>query len=205
MNRDYISISEYAKIFNLSRQTVYKRLTQVCQPDVNQLSTDCQPLSTAMQMVGNRKMLKISALSDDERGKIEQWFTGKLTEDCQPDRQPLSTDRQPLSTDCQPDVNQSQPETATATSLETVIELLNDRIADKDNEISRLHDEIDRLRDEKGKEIDRLHDQIATLTKLLDQQQQLQARTVQALPDGRRSFFDLFRRRKAADPTDGQT
>jgi uncharacterized coiled-coil protein SlyX len=158
-----------------------------------------------MQIVGNKKMLKVSALSEDERGKIEQWFTDKLTDVCQPDCQPLSTDRQPLTEDCQPIVNQSQPETATATSLETVIQLLNDRIADKDNEISRLHEEVDRIRDEKGKEIDRLHDQIATLTKLLDQQQQLQARTVQALPDGRRSFFDLFRRRKPADPTDGQT
>lgn len=189
MEREFISIAEYAEIFNLSKQAVYKKFNKVVQPVVQLESTGCSTDSTESQPSRKRKTLKVSELSEDEQRTVEDWFNQKLNEVVQPVVQPDGKVVQPNSTG-----------TADTTAhLETVIDLLKDQMTQKDAEVERLHGEIDRLHGE----IDRQHDQIVTLTRLLDQQQQLQARTVQALPDGkRRSLFDLFRRKPAGQSDD---
>ena len=218
-NREYISVAEYAEIFGLSKQAVYKKFKQVVQPVVQLESTGCSTDSTDVKPGKAIKMLRISALSDNERNKVESWLNDRLNEVVQPV--------------VQLDGEVVQPDSTAVNQFETVIALLKDQLTQKDGEIERLRREkdaeteqlrgdLERLRREKETEIERLRGdleqtrterdswrgqlqgQIDALTKLLDQQQQLHARTVQALPDGnRRRFFDLFRK-KPATPTDEQ-
>jgi predicted RNase H-like nuclease (RuvC/YqgF family) len=194
-NREYISVSEYAEIFGLSKQAVYKKFKQVVQPVVQLESTGCSTDSTGVKPGKAVKMLRISALSENERSKVESWLNEKLNEVVQPV--------------VQLDGEVVQPDSTTVNQFETVIALLKDQLTQKDAEIERLRGDLEQLRREKDAEIDQarterdswreqLQGQIDALTKLLDQQQQLHARTVQALPDGnRRRFFDLFRRKPA--------
>lgn len=194
-NREYISVSEYAEIFGLSKQAVYKKFKQVVQPVVQPGSTGCSTDSTGVKPGKAVKMLRISALSENERNKVESWLNEKLNEVVQPV--------------VQLDGEVVQPDSTTVNQFETVIALLKDQLTQKDAEIERLRGDLEQLRREKDAEIDQarterdswreqLQGQIDALTKLLDQQQQLHARTVQALPDGnRRRFFDLFRRKPA--------
>lgn len=206
-NREYISVSEYAEIFGLSKQAVYKKFKQVVQPVVQPGSTGCSTDSTGVKPGKAVKMLRISALSENERNKVESWLNEKLNEVVQPVVQLDGEVVQPI----QPVV---QPDSTAINQFETVIALLKDQLTQKDAEIERLRGDLERLRREKDAEIEQarterdswrgqLQGQIDALTKLLDQQQQLHAQTVKALPDGnRRRFFDLFKRKPVNQAND---
>lgn len=82
IDRDYITVAEYAQVRGISRQTAYK--------------SD----KVTIDGVTGQKIVMLSALSDDERAKVDTLFTGKGDTDCkarkgEPD--PVDTERDRLT------------------------------------------------------------------------------------------------------------
>lgn len=112
-----ISIAEFAKRANVSRQSVYKRLTQV----------DSE-LTKYVNLVDNQKMIDIQALEevygirvDKEVDKIDNFE----------------------STECQPVVNPINQENQVEDMLLKQIEILQDEIKIKNDQIEQLHKLLD--------------------------------------------------------------
>lgn len=112
-----ISIAEFAKRANVSRQSVYKRLTQV----------DSE-LTKYVNFVDNQKMIDIQALEevygirvDEEVDKIDNFE----------------------STECQPVVNPINQENQVEDMLLKQIEILQDEIKIKNDQIEQLHKLLD--------------------------------------------------------------
>lgn len=112
-----ISIAEFAKRANVSRQSVYKRLTQV----------DSE-LTKYVNLVDNQKMIDTQALEevygikdDKEVDKIDNV----------------------KSTECQPVVNLINQENQVEDMLLKQIEILQDEIKIKNDQIEQLHKLLD--------------------------------------------------------------
>ena len=122
MKDEYISVSEFAKRVGVSPQAIYKRL-----------STD---LSTELKVVGNQKMLKISALSRFGLNLVDNQVDNQV-------------------------VNQPQGKTNQNGALELgVLDLLraeleakNQQLKEKDQRIAELTDRITEM----GKRAQELH------------------------------------------------
>lgn len=112
-----ISIAEFAKRANVSRQSVYKRLTQV----------DSE-LTKYVNLVDNQKMIDTQALEEvygikDDK-KVDKIDNVK-------------------STECQPVVNLINQENQVEDMLLKQIEILQDEIKIKNDQIEQLHKLLD--------------------------------------------------------------
>lgn len=112
-----ISITEFAKRANVSRQSVYKRLSQVD-----------DKLTEYVNLVDNKKMIDIQALEDVYGVEIDK---------------EIDKNDNLESTSCQSNVNLDNPKNQVEDMLLKQIEILQDEIKIKNDQIEQLHKLLD--------------------------------------------------------------
>lgn len=112
-----ISIAEFAKRANVSRQSVYKRLSQVD-----------DKLTEYVNLVDNRKMIDVQALTDIYGIKVDK---------------EVDKNDNLESTNCQPTVSLDNKKNHVEDMLLKQIEILQDELKVKNEQIEQLHKLLD--------------------------------------------------------------
>lgn len=161
MKTEYLSVKDFADRAGVSQQALYKRL--------NKLNNQ---LNNYIKLVENQKMIDIRALQEVYGVEVEQPI--------QPVIQPVE---QPIQPNLQEEIEEKND----------LIEFLKDQLRAKDKQMESMLNECDTTSDEALneavlKQLDILNEQlkakdkqIENLTKLLDQEQQLNAMNQQKI------------------------
>ena len=161
MKTEYLSVKDFAERAGVSQQSLYKRL--------NKLNNQ---LNNYIKLVDNQKMIDIRALQEVYGVEVEQPI--------QPQIQPVE---QPIQPPLQAEIEEKND----------LIEFLKDQLRAKDEQIESMRNDSDTSSDEALneavlKQLDILNEQlkakdkqIENLTKLLDQEQQLNAMNQQKI------------------------
>ena len=155
MNEDFISISDYAKLRNVSPAAVYKRLDGTLKPYV--------------KIIGNKKYISRKALEIDGYKPVEKGYQSGLKEvetEAAQDKEPAETaaqDKEPAETAAQAD-----------TALLKALEALQNQLSEKDKQIERLQNEAVEQRQAAAEKDKFIQEQSNRLSLLLEQSQELQ-------------------------------
>lgn len=142
---DFLSISEYARLKNVSVAAVYKRLDGTLKP--------------YLKIIDGKKYLSSEALEADKG--IKQVFNGIQ----QPFNTPVESRQEEAATREKPGENEA---------IIKALEALEKQLSEKDNQIARLQEEAKELRQAAAEKDKFIQEQSKQLSLLLEQSQELQ-------------------------------
>lgn len=145
MNEDFISISDYAKLRNVSPAAVYKRLDGTLKPYV--------------KIIGNKKYISRKALEIDGYKPVENGYQQGLKE---------------VETEAAQDKEPAEAAAQADTALLKALEALQNQLSEKDKQIERLQNEAVELRQAAAEKDKFIQEQSNRLSLLLEQSQELQ-------------------------------
>lgn len=145
MNDDFISVSEYAKLRNVSAASVYKRLDGTLKPYV--------------KIIGNKRYISKKALEIDGYQPVENGYQPGLKE---------------VETEASQDKAPEQAAAPADTALLIALEALQNQLSEKDKQIERLQNEAVELRQAAAEKDKFIQEQSNRLSLLLEQSQELQ-------------------------------
>lgn len=145
MNEDFISISDYAKLRNVSPAAVYKRLDGTLKPYV--------------KIIGNKKYISRKALEIDGYKPVEKGYQPGLKE---------------VETEAAQDKEPAEAAAQADTALLKALEALQNQLSEKDKQIERLQNEAVELRQAAAEKDKFIQEQSNRLSLLLEQSQELQ-------------------------------
>lgn len=145
MNDDFISVSEYAKLRNVSAASVYKRLDGTLKPYV--------------KIIGNKRYISRKALKIDGYQPVENGYQPGLKE---------------VETEAAQDKAPEQAAAPADTALLKALEALQNQLSEKDKQIERLQNEAVELRQAAAEKDKFIQEQSNRLSLLLEQSQELQ-------------------------------
>lgn len=142
LNKEYLSINEFAELVGVSPQSVYKRIKK----ENNPIKPYLKEVEGVKYISRSAKILyKSAAAAEEKEDIIDQKEINQTRSD-----------------------QQQQPE---RNSMERLLDILDQQLKDQQQQLK----EKDRQLMEKDQQIGKLLDQIAEITKIVDQQQQLTA------------------------------